>query len=1010
MSFSKPESNLALLQNNNRETIQYVPAKRRSSLATIVFAAVIAALSLGFFGTESRAVDFPEARCPAQPSDDAFLPCGETFLMQPGVGSSLVPYRGQSLPSDGPLLDLLSEARSVRSENGLLESTFTLTSGTADNPMMVGSKPYKVITYSGPSRLGGVVTSYNSLFPNPTLIAEPGDTIRLNILDERLPEEKLQDTSQSWDPTHPVPKNSNIHYHGLLVSPTGNGDNVYRSFLPGGDYVSEINIPENHDRGVNWYHPHFHRSTATQVYGGLAGILQVGNVVDTDKRSVYGGFAQRILVLNGMALAESKKNAGMFEIGPTGIGTSPHFTDPDPSAAQGSPSDAPNYAPTYFVNGQVNPIIEMRPGETQVWTLANVSPFSAYSLGIFQIGSNGAVDPNGPLFKSVMIAQDGNDHFTPVRTYFTKQRDINKDTYVAPGERITWAITAPAEPGDYYLANVKDSAYTNLVSNLPAMLTFEPPASYVPSVIMATVRVKGEPVDTPAPTVEAEYPPEDFDAEPEVTRNISFDFDEHNLRGRINFGYFPDVAMPQSYSGDYERWVISTFSQVSHPFHIHQGQFVIEKIEYFEDQELTKLRTDLPQNPVINDVPRDIDTFAFPGRSKTYIKLKASNFVGKFVMHCHLLLHEDSGMMVTVRVLPPREASLTAIGAQSGNAPEVSLAHATTGQNAGSFMAYEESYKGGVDAEAGHMLGVEHIGRSEYKSHVVTAKRSGKPLIRVFDHKQNNAPLIEFVPFDGKGDGSSIALGDVDGDSVKEIIVGSGRGLEPRVALYKIKTSSDGSLKAEFLYDTPVLDETYKNAGVHVASGDVDGDNWDDIVVSNGPGSENRVMVMSGQLLSRGEKPEETVVLDDTGIIPGKQGLNITAENLAGGYFMYPPITNVGMNPPAPNPYRALIAVTPSVETENPAVTLFYYMGGGGHSHGPYAEHGVLRIVKEFTPFPGEKSPEDGLDITTALTLVADHNNPLVGLISSNGLKGQRVSYFKLSGDMETKPWATQTK
>lgn len=79
----------------------------------------------------------------------------------------------------------------------------------------------------------------------------------------------------------------------------------------------------------------------------------------------------------------------------------------------------------------------------------------------------------------------------------------------------------------------------------------------------------------------------------------------------------------------------------------------------------------------------------------------------------------------------------------------------------------------------------------------------------------------------------------------------------------------------------------------------------------------------------------------------------------------------------------------------------------GGHSHGNDAEHAELRDLAEFTPFPGEKSAENGLHLTTALTIVADPNNPLVGLVSSNGVDDQRISYFKLSGDMETKPWAT---
>jgi hypothetical protein len=208
-------------------------------------------MSLGLNGIVAFAEDFPKAQCPAKLTDNAFLPCGEKFLAPKAVGTKLVDYKGQQLPSDGSLLDLLSEDRAIRSENGLLETTMNIVSGTSDNPMLVGSKPYKLITYSGESRLGGIVASYNSMFPNPTLVVEPGGTIRFNILDKRLPISQLQNTSKSFDPTDPVPVNSNIHYHGVLVSPAGQADNVYRTFLPGNKYLSEINIPDNHDKGIN---------------------------------------------------------------------------------------------------------------------------------------------------------------------------------------------------------------------------------------------------------------------------------------------------------------------------------------------------------------------------------------------------------------------------------------------------------------------------------------------------------------------------------------------------------------------------------------------------------------------------------------------------------------------------------------------------------------------------------------------------------------------------------------
>jgi hypothetical protein len=155
--------------------------------------------------SQSQAVGgFTQARCPAQQGDAAFLPCAEMFFAHSAVGTSLVPYAGQDLPSDGPLLDLLSGDRAVRAVNGLLETTLTVTSGTPQTPVRVGSKPYPVITYQGASRLGGIAAGYDGMFPARSLVAEPGDTVRLTILDRRVPGEVIQKSPTAFDPTNPV--------------------------------------------------------------------------------------------------------------------------------------------------------------------------------------------------------------------------------------------------------------------------------------------------------------------------------------------------------------------------------------------------------------------------------------------------------------------------------------------------------------------------------------------------------------------------------------------------------------------------------------------------------------------------------------------------------------------------------------------------------------------------------------------------------------------------------------
>ncbi|MEB3227411.1 MAG: multicopper oxidase domain-containing protein, partial [Synechocystis sp.] len=112
-----------------------------------------------------------------------------------------------------------------------------------------------------------IFRAYNSRIPGPMLITEPGDTIKItlnNNLDEI----------------------TNLHTHGLHVSPVGNGDNVLITVAPGDSWDIEIEIPEDHFIGPDWYHPHYHGETNEQVASGLGGYLLINppyDLPDLDK-------------------------------------------------------------------------------------------------------------------------------------------------------------------------------------------------------------------------------------------------------------------------------------------------------------------------------------------------------------------------------------------------------------------------------------------------------------------------------------------------------------------------------------------------------------------------------------------------------------------------------------------------------------------------------------------------------------------------------------------------------
>ncbi|MEB3123826.1 MAG: multicopper oxidase domain-containing protein [Snowella sp.] len=99
--------------------------------------------------------------------------------------------------------------------------------------------------------------AYNSRITGPMLIVDPGDTIKItliNNLDGQV---------------------SNLHTHGLHVSPLGNGDNVLVAVEPNATREIVIELPDDHFIGPDWYHPHLHGSTNDQVAAGLGGYLLV---------------------------------------------------------------------------------------------------------------------------------------------------------------------------------------------------------------------------------------------------------------------------------------------------------------------------------------------------------------------------------------------------------------------------------------------------------------------------------------------------------------------------------------------------------------------------------------------------------------------------------------------------------------------------------------------------------------------------------------------------------------
>ncbi len=268
-------------------------------------------------------------------------------------------------------------------------------------------------------------TTYPAQFPAPTLQVQPGDTIDLTV-HNRL--------AQAPGPTLPPGAVlSNIHTHGLVVSPLDEGDNVYRTMMSEGSYRTRVVIPSNHQPGVDWYHSHRHGYTADQVYGGLAGMLQIGDPLDPWPQ-YKGKYAERILGLTFGLISTDPATGDRY------------LNDAVPTDAQGNLAP---YGTTWqkFVNGQFNPTITIRPGETQIWTFGDIGRNVNFNLGITD---GNAQNP----WQATIFSYDGNtNNVMPRKTTLAPPVpfNFNGPTVIDPGERASMAVTAPTTPGTYYL-------------------------------------------------------------------------------------------------------------------------------------------------------------------------------------------------------------------------------------------------------------------------------------------------------------------------------------------------------------------------------------------------------------------------------------------------------------------------------------------------------------------------------------------------------------------------------
>ncbi len=408
---------------------------------------------------------------------------------------------------------------------------------------------------SGPVDISGATISgrtYNQGFVGPTLVVKPGDLLDLTTRNH------LSDMT-------------NLHTHGLFVSPAGNSDNVFVMVSGGATFENVYQLSDDVSPGTYWYHSHAHPLAEDQVFGGMSGVLIVEGLARSAPRELQH-LREHVFALKD------------FQVDPGGRIPSENID-----------SDAPTIR---TVNGLVDPRLTMRPGETQLWRLANIGADIWYQLHV-----------DGMQFH--VIGEDAN----PV-----SEVTAADELLLPPGKRYDVLVQAPQQPGRLTLETLK-------YSTGPAGDTY-------PRTELATVDVKGAGQDLlDLPTSLASL--DDLRNDP-VAQERTFDFSE-SANGNefyINGQQFdPNRVDAPATLGTTEEWTVTNSSQEQHPFHIHVNDIQVVSV---------------------NGEPYDAkswqDTVVLPVGGSVVMRMRFRDYTGQYVFHCHILAHEDNGMMAVVNV------------------------------------------------------------------------------------------------------------------------------------------------------------------------------------------------------------------------------------------------------------------------------------------------------------------------------------------------------------------------
>jgi len=461
----------------------------------------------------------------------------------------------------------------------------------------------------------------------PTLHVNPGDTIVISLTNMVKfvnigPSEVVSSSSNICGAATMNAASANIHFHGTNTSPTCGSDEVIHTLVNTGQtFQYTLQIPADEPPGLYWYHTHVHGIASPTVQGGATGLIEVEGIANIEP--AVAGLPERFL-----SVRDQQETAQPVQ------GQVVPFWD---LSLNYVPVSYPAYTPA---------IIQMQKGSKELWRVANSSSNTIIDL---QLKYDGKLQPMQVVaLDGVPVgSQDGSGLGTSLK---------KTDIYIAPAGRAEFIVAAPG-------GKVTTATLSTLGIDTGPAGDVDPPRP------LATIETIKAAADLPLVQKRNAVPHQQrfkdlIAATPTTTRSLYLS--EKVVNGPPPVGrpglppgsYFYITVQGQkpalfnasnppaivTTQGAVEDWTISNQTAEIHAFHIHQIHFLLLAVN--------GKRVPLSQQQYYDTYPVGYWSGTGPYPSITVRMDFRGNITGDFVYHCHILDHEDGGMMAIVQVNP----------------------------------------------------------------------------------------------------------------------------------------------------------------------------------------------------------------------------------------------------------------------------------------------------------------------------------------------------------------------